>query len=69
MSIIQRIDPIQDLGLKAPITRTILLTFRRNTVNGDWQNIFGPDSTKLLREFEEGIDIDRCIAMALDIPM
>ena len=38
MSIIQRIDPIRDLGLEGPIRCTTLLTFRENKVNGDWEN-------------------------------
>ena len=67
MSIIRRIDPIQDLGLEGPIRRTTLLNFRENRVTGDWENLFGPDSTELLRELEERIDIDRCIAMALGL--
>ena len=40
MSIIQRIDPIKDLGQEGPIRRTMLLTFRENKGNGDWERIF-----------------------------
>ena len=67
MSIIQRIDTTHDLGLEGPIRRTTLLNFRKNRVTGDWENLFGPNSTELLRGLEERIDIDRCIAMALEI--
>ena len=40
MSIVQRIDPFQDLGLEGPIRRTILLTLRENAGNGDWEIAF-----------------------------
>lgn len=40
MSIVQRIDPIQDVRLDRPIRRTILLTYRDNEGNGGWEERF-----------------------------
>lgn len=69
ISIVRRIDPIRDYCLKAPIKRTTLLTFKKNKVNGDWENLFGPDPRRV-RQLEEQMDMDTCTAVALDsLPM
>ena len=48
ISIIRRVDPVKELGLENwRITRKTLLTFRKNKVNGDWENLFGPDPRRL----------------------
>ncbi len=53
MSIVQRIDPIQDVGLEDSIRRTILLTLRGNEDNGDWEITSRINSKELWRESEE----------------
>lgn len=55
MSIVQRIDPIQNLRLERPIGRTRLLTYRENEGNGGWKKYSCIDPTELLRELEEGL--------------
>lgn len=48
ISISRRVDPVIEHGLENwRITRKTLLTFRKNKVSGDWENLFGPDPRRL----------------------
>ena len=55
LSIILRIDPLEEFGLKEPIIRATVLTFRKK-VNGDWEKVFGLDPRRL-QLLEAGIQI------------
>ena len=56
ISIIWRIDPLEETGVEGPIKCAPFLTFRKNKVNGNWEKVFGLDPRRL-QELKAGIEI------------
>ena len=56
ISIVWRIDPLEEFGLEEPIIRITVLTFRKDKVNGQWEQVFARDPRRL-QVVEAGIQI------------